>query len=152
MQYVMHKNKGDFYMKKILFVCTGNTCRSPMAEGIFNKLAAEQGYEAVAKSAGLFVTEPNVSENSLEVCKENGIDISGHTPMPITAELINEADVILTMTSSHKAAFGGLDKVYTAAEYFGSEGDIIDPYGGSIEIYRQTFCQLEKLIGSYYEN
>lgn len=139
-------------MKKILFVCTGNTCRSPMAEGIFNRFASEKGFAATAKSAGLFVTEPAVSENSLRVCKENGIDISTHIPTPVTAELINEADVILTMTVSHKAAFGGLGKVFTVGEYFGNGEDITDPYGGSIEIYRQTFGQLEALIGNYNED
>ena len=139
-------------MKKFLFVCTGNTCRSPMAEGIFNKLSSEKGWQATAKSAGLYVTEPMVSENSLNVCLENGIDISSHIPTQITAELINEADVILTMTSSHKAAFGGMDKVFTVAEYFGGNGDVIDPYGGSIEIYRETYGQLEKLIGNYHED
>lgn len=139
-------------MKKILFVCTGNTCRSPMAEGIFNKLAQDNGWSAKAKSAGIFVTEKTVSENSLGVCKENGIDISTHITTPISAELINEADVILTMTNSHKAVFGDLDKVFTVCEYFGSEGDIIDPYGGSVEVYRLTFNQLNTLIGNYYED
>ena len=140
------------YMKKILFVCTGNTCRSPMAEGIFNKLASEKGWQASAKSAGLFVTEGTVSTNSLAVCRENGIDISFHIPSAITSELINEADLILTMTTSHKAAFGGMDKVFTVSEYFADGGDVTDPYGGNIEIYRKTFCQLEKLIGNYNEN
>ena len=139
-------------MKKILFVCTGNTCRSPMAEGIFNKLATEKSWKASAKSAGLFVTEGTVSTNSLEVCRENDIDISSHIPTSITAELINEADVVLTMTDSHKAAFGGMDKVFTVSEYFADGGDVTDPYGGNVEIYRQTFGQLEKLIGNYNED
>ena len=139
-------------MKKILFVCTGNTCRSPMAEGIFNKFAEEKGIDCISQSAGLMVIEHKVSENSFEVCRENGIDISSHTPTQITAEMINDADIILTMTSSHKAAFGNMDKVFTVAEYFGDDSDISDPYGGSLEDYRQTFCQLKSLIGNYYED
>lgn len=123
-----------------------------MAEGIFNKLVAAKGFNATAKSAGLFVTESSVSASSLEVCKENGIDISGHIPTPISAELISEADVILTMTASHKAAFGGMDKVFTIGEYFGNGENITDPYGGSIDIYRETFNQLENLIGNYNED
>ena len=98
------------------------------------------------------MTESSVSENSLKACAENGIDISGHTPTPITEELIAEADVILTMTASHKAAFSGLEKVFTVTDFFGGEGDIIDPYGGSMDIYRETFRQLEKLIGNYHED
>ena len=123
-----------------------------MAEGIFNKLAKEKGIDAVAKSAGLMVVESCVSANSVAVCKENGIDISSHLPTQITAEQVAEADVILTMTNSHKAAFGGLEKVHTLPEFFGSSGDITDPYGGSIEIYRKTFSQLQSLIGNYNED
>ncbi len=134
-----------------MFICTGNTCRSPMAEGIFNSLALQNGADAHAESAGLFVTETSVSESSIKVCAENGIDISGHLPTPVTEELVADADIILTMTHSHKMVFGGMDKVFTVGEYFGGE-DIPDPYGGDIDEYRKTFEVLYTLIGKYHED
>lgn len=139
-------------MKKILFVCTGNTCRSPMAEGIFNKMAGINNWSALAESAGIMVTETAVSENSLAVCKENGIDISKHISRQLTREMIEDSDVILTMTKSHKMIFDGLSKVFTLSEYVGGEEDVSDPYGGDLEVYRKTFSQLETLIGKYYED
>lgn len=137
-------------MKKIIFVCTGNTCRSPMAEGIFNALAEERKWQARARSAGLFVAEPVVSANSAAVMREQGIDISGHIPMQITDEIIREADLLLTMTDSHKRQLlrGGVspDKVGTLAEFAGEAGDVPDPYGGSIEVYRSTAREIKRLL------
>lgn len=125
--------------KKVLFVCTGNTCRSPMAEAIFNRIAKEKGICAEAESAGLFADGGCASENSVAVLKELGIDIEGRKSRQVTTEMIEKADLVLTMSASHKAALmklGG-DKVKTLAEYAGAAEDVTDPFGGSAEIYRQ---------------
>lgn len=140
-------------MKKILFVCTGNTCRSPMAEGIFNDFANKNGIDAVAKSAGIFITERTVSTNAVKVMAELGIDISSHIPTPITIGLIDESDVILTMTENHKNQLIACDvssaKVFTLSQYVGENCDISDPYGGDEEIYRKTCEEIRSLIEEY---
>ena len=140
-------------MKKILFVCTGNTCRSPMAEGIFNEFAHQKGIDAKALSAGIFVTERTVSKNAVKVMAELGIDISVHIPTRIDDCLINESDLILTMTENHRkhlVSNGALaEKVFTLAQYVGENCEISDPYGGDEEVYRKTCNEIRSLIEKY---
>ena len=134
----------------ILFVCTGNTCRSPMAEGLFNCLAKESGLNYTAKSAGLFVMPGSkVSQNSVTAMAEEGIDISGHIPAQINLDLINESDLILTMSESHKQAIQTVAPkatVCTLSEYAGEESDISDPFGGSEQVYRECGAQIKDRI------
>ena len=86
----------------ILYVCTGNTCRSPMAEGITNAIAKEEGKEILALSAGLYplVGEP-VSEEAV-VATSKRTDISSHKARLVTKELLEAADQVWAMTESHK--------------------------------------------------
>ncbi len=135
-----------------LFVCTGNTCRSPMAEGLFNDLAAKKGNGDSASSAGIFAFDgASPSENSVEVMREIGIDISGHTSRRLTAEIIGGCDRLLTMTNSHAEVlksslpqYAGI--ISTLTEEVGESGEIPDPFGGDLEEYRLCRDRIKELI------
>lgn len=111
----------------ILFVCTGNTCRSPMAEGYINSKYSN----ITAKSCGIFTDGSPASENSKTAMAEIGIDISSHISTPINQELIEWADRIICMSPSHKQMLEG---VGVTAKVLGN--GIPDPYGGDINCYR----------------
>ncbi|MFC4354119.1 low molecular weight protein arginine phosphatase [Chryseomicrobium palamuruense] len=131
---------------KIVFVCTGNTCRSPMAAAIWR----EQGIEV--QSAGVHAAHgAPMSHFAQQALAEKGLPAE-HSSQPVTAELLEWADVVLTMTSSHKEAilyrFPHVeDKVYTYAEYAAPDNpfEIADPFGGTLQDYQFTLYQLEEL-------
>ena len=126
---------------KILFVCTGNTCRRAMAAAMMDDIAVKNDLDVVIDSAGIFASIGEcAAENAILAMKKRDIDLSLHRTKPLTDELIDMADVILTMTSAHKMLIEGMakDKVFTLMEYAGGEGDIPDPYGGDLEEYEET--------------
>ena len=124
-----------------MFVCTGNTCRSAMAAAMMDDIAVKNDLDVVIDSAGIFASIGEcAAENAILAMKKRDIDLSLHRTKPLTDELIDMADVILTMTSAHKMLIEGMakDKVFTLMEYAGGEGDIPDPYGGDLEEYEET--------------
>ncbi|MEH7379408.1 low molecular weight protein arginine phosphatase [Bacillus sp. JJ1533] len=135
-------------MIRVLFVCTGNTCRSPMAEAILRKKA---GNNVEVKSAGIFAGEGSpASVNTTQVLEENGIQCQ-HSSSLLNQDHIEWATCILTMTSQHKQAIlynfpEARDKLFTLQEFVDGNGDVSDPYGGSVDIYRETYAELEPLI------
>lgn len=126
---------------KILFVCTGNTCRSAMAAAMMNDIAIKNDLDVMTDSAGIFASiGESAAENAIKVMKKRDIDLSLHRTKPLTEELVDMADVILVMTSAHKMLIDNIakDKVFTVLEYAGDDGDIPDPYGGDLDEYEET--------------
>ena len=140
--------KGVWENMRILFVCTGNTCRSPMAEGIFKKIIAEKKMKnIVCESAGIAAAEGfPASPNAVQVCKEIGVDISQHRAQRLLGEKLKNYDIFAVMTQEHahllKAAGVPKEKIRVLGN------QIPDPFGGGIAIYRE--CR-EKLFVALVE-
>ena len=145
--------------KRILLVCTGNICRSPLAAALLDRALAQRGIDGIevgSAGTGAWDGAP-VSEGAYLVGLERGLDLSAHRARLLTRELVEDADLILTMARHHRARvdeLGGESRVFVLGEYAGREGDeaeVSDPFGGDLEVYRDTCAELEALLDTAVE-
>ena len=143
-------------MKKLLFVCTGNTCRSPMAAVIFNSIAAEKGLDWFAESAGVAaVGDRPASANAIKAVAEIGLDLSGHRTRFLPALDLNEYSMFVALNDEHYMILQSigipenmlrvLRRAPNVDDIYDLRQGIVDPYGGDINAYRK--CR-DEIIGA----
>ena len=143
-------------MKTVLFVCTANICRSPMAEAIFNALAEDGGFPLRAESAGTAAQEGRgMAPNAVAALEEAGIYAKPHGARRVSEAMIEGCELVLTMSAKHtatvrrlgKAPAGGIHTLPAYASGVPEEEGIPDPYGLTMSAYRSTLRQLYEHVG-----
>ena len=144
-------------IRSVLFVCTGNSCRSVIAEGFFKKMLKGLGREINVSSAGTSAFPMGATDETLKVLAEEGVDMKAHRSRCVTKPMLEEADVIFVMQSAHRDFLNAMlphisAKIFLLSDFYPEqekvrrEGGIPDPIGRGFSFYKTTAAMIRKCL------